>query len=200
MASVDALSPPAAEPTHRRWTKEEFYRMGELGWFEGQRAELVDGEIVVLSTQNFPNALTTDRIASALRTLFGPSYWVRMQLPLDTGRTSLPEPDVSVVIGPAGRYKDHPTDALLVVEISDTTLRFDRGRNGTHYAAAGVPDYWIVNLDQRQLEVYRDPQPDPSKPGRWRYQTQNTLSPPDTISPLQLPTATVTVASLLPPP
>ena len=189
----------AAEPQPHRWSKEEYYRLGKVGFFEGQRTELIDGEIFVVSPQNFPHAITTDRVATVLRKALGADYWVRTQLPQDTGRTSLPEPDISVVPGPPERYRDHPSQAVLVVEVSDTSLSFDRKRKAAHYAAAGVPDYWIVNLKQRQLEIFRDPQPDSSQAGRWRYQNQTTLTLADTISPLQLPTASISVASMLPP-
>lgn len=197
MATVDVPAPPKAEPITRRWTKQEFYQMGDLGWFEGQRAELIDGEIVVLSPQNFRHAYTTDRIAALLRSLVGPQYWVRTQLPLDTGRTSLPEPDVSIVLGPPERYQDHPSETLLAIEVSDTTLAFDRGRKAANYAAAGIADCWIVNLNQRQLEVFRDPQPDPTQANRWRYRSSQILTPADTVSPLQLPAVRLPVDSLL---
>ena len=174
--------------------------MGDLGWFEGQRAELVDGEIVVLSPQNFPHSSTTVRVFEALRSAFGSDFWVRMQLPLDTGRTSLPEPDVSVVAGHLEDYTEHPSEALLIVEVSDTTLTFDRGRKAANYAAAGVQDYWIVNLVDRRLEVHRDPRSDDADPQRWRYQTVRTLTTAESISPLALPAAAIAVQSLLPPP
>src|SRR5436305_10724674 len=98
-----------AEPQLRRFSKAEFYRMADLGWFTGQRAELIGGKIVVLSPQKSAHASTTDRVTELLRHLFGLGYWVRMQLPLNTGKSSLPEPDVSVVAGRREDYTDHPT-------------------------------------------------------------------------------------------
>ena len=81
-----------AEPKVRLWTRSEYHRMADLGWFDGQRAELVEGEIVVLSPQEFGHGATADRIAQLLRELLGDQFWVRMHLPVAVGETSEPEP------------------------------------------------------------------------------------------------------------
>jgi len=189
---------PELNPAPRRWTKLEYYEMAELGWFRGQRVELLDGEIMVLSPQNWPHAASTDQVAEVLRRVFGTGYWVRMQLPLDLGLYSEPEPDVSVVLGSRNDYQAHPTTAVLLVEISDTTLSSDRHRKGSLYARAGVSDYWIVNLVDLQVEVYRDPVPDNSQPHGFRCATREIKVAGETLSPLALPHAQVAVADLLP--
>ena len=87
---------------------------------------------------------------------------------------------------------------MLIVEVAQSRLRFDRRQNGSLYARAQVADYWIVNLPDRRLEVYRDPRPDPAAPFGWRYGTPLTLGPDDRVAPLAAPAASVTVADLLP--
>jgi Uma2 family endonuclease len=84
------------------------------------------------------------------------------------------------------------------VEVSESTLAYDRGRKGSLYARAGITDYWIINLVDSQVEVYRDPVPDPTQHHGWRYDTRTDLMPPATVSPLALPSAVVAVEDLLP--
>ena len=190
-------APPIVEPTPRRWTREEYYRMGELGLFHGQRVELIEGEIMVLSPQNWPHSSTVDRVSEALRRVLGTGFWVRTQFPLNLG-TSDPEPDVSVVLGRREDYSDHPTTAVLIVEVSDSSLTYDRTRKASLYARAGIADYWIVNLVNNQLEVHRDPRPDPAQHYGHGYASVTVLGRQDIISPLAAPQVSLAVSDLLP--
>lgn len=142
------------EPKTRAWTAQEYHQMDELGWFEGQRVQLVDGEIIIMSPQNFSHSVAVDRISKLLDRAVGEQYWVRSQLPLVLSGNSEPEPDISVVSGKREDYTDHPTTAILVIEVSDSTLSFDRGQKCRDYARAGIAHYWIVNLTNRSIEVY----------------------------------------------
>jgi Uma2 family endonuclease len=197
-APVPAFHGPAPdEPTPRRWTREEYYRMGDLGFFHGQRVELIEGEIMVLSPQNWPHTLTVARVGEALHRVLGTGFWVRMQFPLNLS-TSDPEPDVSVAAGRIEDYSDHPTTAVLVVEVSDSTLAYDRKRKASLYARAGIADYWIVNLVDKQLEVRRDPRPDPSQHYGHGYASLTILVPPAVVNPLAAPQVSLAVADLLP--
>ncbi len=185
-------------PEARPWTKAEYYRLGDLGLFEGQKAELLEGEIVVTSPMYWPHASGLDGVAEALRAALGPGVWVRTQLPVDLGQATEPEPDVSVVPGSRHSYTGHPTTAMLLVEVSDTTLARDRRRKGSLYARAGISDYWIVNLVDGQLEVYRNPVPDTSQRYGWRYADATILTRADGVAPLAFPAVTIPVADLLP--
>ena len=158
--------------------------MAELGWFAGQRVELIEGEIVVLSPQKFAHGQVTDRATELMREVFGAGFWARMQLPLDLGPSSEPEPDVSVVRGSRDSYAAHPQAAELVIEVSDTTLAFDRREKASLYARAGIADYWVVNLVQRVLHVYRDPQADENQPYGFGYGSTQTFQPGEQITPL----------------
>ena len=114
-----------------------------------------------------------------------------MQLPLKF-TTSVPEPDIAVVQGQLRSFvNSHPATAVLVVEVSDTTLEYDQVVKAPIYAAAGIEDYWIVNINERTVEVRRQPGPS-------GYRSLQTYTETDTISPLFNPTATILVADLLP--
>lgn len=189
---------PAADPQPRRWSRQEYYALAELGWFQGQRVELIEGEIWEMSPQHEPHFQVILLAGDVLRDAFGPGHTIRPQGPLSLGAISDPEPDLAVVSGSARDYVGHPTTALLVVEVSESSLAFDRSHKASLYAFAGIQDYWIVNLVARQLEVYRDPIPDAQERHGFRYDDVTTLREGDTISPLAAPRAVVRVADLLP--
>jgi Uma2 family endonuclease len=190
-------APQIGEPTPRRWTREEYYRLGELGFFHGQRVELIEGEIVVLSPQNWPHTSTVARVDQVLRRVLGTGFWVRTQFPLNLS-TSDPEPDVSIVAGQLEDYSDHPTTAVLIVEVSESSLDYDRTRKASLYARAGIADYWIVNLVNNQLEVHRDPRPDPAQHYGHGYASVTVLGRQDVVNPLAAPQVSLAVSDLLP--
>ena len=188
-----------AEPRTRIWTRDEFHRMTDLGFFAGQRAELLEGEILVFRPQKPAHFVATDQVADLLRRHFARGFHVRMQGPLDLGPHSEPEPDVAVVKGSRSAYRTrHPRIAVLVVEVSDATLLNDRNRKASLYARAGIADYWIVNLVDRQLEIYRQPQPDPTRPYGHGYGATTILGVKRSVSPLAAPKVSLAVADLLP--
>ena len=131
---------------------------------------------------------------------FGDGYWVRMQLPLHLGEDSEPEPDVSVVKGTERDFigTGHPQSALLVVEVSDSTPRFDRKTKASLYATAMIEDYWIVNLIDRVVEIHRRPRVDANDPRRGRYESIERAGAGAVIAPLALAGASIEVADLLP--
>ena len=124
---------------------------------------------------------------------------MRAQTPIALDEESAPEPDLAVVPGARADYlESHPTRPALAVEVADSSLDFDRQSKGSLYARAGVQDYWIVNLIDRVLEVYRDPVLDASAPYGWRYGSVHILMPPAAIAPLAMPSTPILVAKLLP--
>lgn len=189
----------------RRWTRVEYQRAGELGLFGPQeRVELIRGKVFQKVTQRPPHATSISKTVRALERLFGFDFVVRGQSPLALADDSEPEPDAAVVRGGPDDYADeHPRapDALLVIEVSDTTLGYDLGAKAVLYAEAGITDYWVLNLPRRQLEVRRDPLP-PSPGGRSAsgYRTVTIYLETDVIAPLFAPDRPVRVADLLPPP
>lgn len=178
-----------------RWTREEYHRIAETGLLGERRVELLDGEVWDMSPQRRPHYRTIRAVADALETAFGDAYDVQQQAPLGLGNDGEPEPDVAVVVGSWADYEDHPTpaDVKILVEVSDSTLTKDRTKKAEDYAKAGISDYWIVNLVDRQLEVYRDPSPEGA------YQSILILGPAKSIAPLNAPNAQISVTDLLPP-
>lgn len=180
-------------PPRRLWTREEFERASELGLFgPDERLELIDGEILEKMTQNSPHSTALCKTEDALRDTFRKGHVVRIQMPLSVGERSQPDPDIAVVLGSVDDFEErHPATAVLVVEISDTTVAFDRNRKAAVYALAGVPDYWILNLNTRRLEIRRDPLDG-------RYTSLTECSEDEIAHPLAEPQAAIKVADLLP--
>jgi len=156
---VQTLEQPKTVPIpRRRFTREEYYRMAELGLFRSERVELIEGDIIKMSPVSAEHVTCVHRLFQWLFQVFSDAT-VRIQSPLNLG-DSEPEPDIAVVPGKAGDYLHaHPTTALLVVEVAQTSLEYDREVKAPLYARAGIPEYWIVNLDGQCIEVYRDPAP-----------------------------------------
>jgi Uma2 family endonuclease len=177
----------------RHWTRDEYERLAGTGFFaSGQRAELVEGVIYEMSPQKGRHAAGIRGVEEALRTAFRQGHDVRVQLPLALDPDSEPEPDVAVVLGSWRDYPDtHPTTAVLIVEVSDSSSFHDRERKRALYARAGVPEYWILDLSEDRLEVYRDL-------GESGYETRLLLKSGDSLTPLASPGATVAVADILP--
>jgi Uma2 family endonuclease len=151
---------PTPPPRTHRFTVEEYERLGEIGILTVKdRVELIEGWIVDKMTQNPPHNLAGDNLAELLRALV-PSEWrVREQKAIRLS-TSVPEPDVSVVQAPMSRYaKRHPgpADIALLVEVAESSLADDRVLMTRVYARAKIPVYWIINLKDRQVEVYTQP-------------------------------------------
>lgn len=187
-------------PERRLWTRQEFDRAEELGLFGSEeRLELIEGEILVKELPlNAPHAAAQRRVEKVLGHLFAEGFDVRGQLPLALDSHSKPLPDIAVVEGAAEDYEtEHPTTALLLVEIADTTLRLDRTRKAGLYARAGIQEYWILNLQERVLEVYRQPE---STRGRFYYASVTQYTEDESIAPLAAPMAGIAVTDLLPRP
>jgi Uma2 family endonuclease len=185
-----------ALPT-RRWTSYEYRRMVDAGIIgPEEHVQLLAGEIVTMAPQNRSHAMAVRLAQRALESCFPPDRFdVQAQLPLALGGDSLPEPDVAVVAGSARDYPDHPSTALLVIEVADSTLRMDRQRKGPLYAGSGIAEYWIVNLVDRVVEVYREPI---QTSEGWTYRLIQRLGPGDRLAPLAAGESAVDVADLLP--
>jgi Uma2 family endonuclease len=180
--------------------REEYIRLSDEGYFQDRRVQLIGGELIEAADRKNKHAMGLSLVQDALRQAFGPNYWARNQASLDLGPLSMPDPDLAVVAGtPRSLCRAPiPTTALLVVEVSETTLAFDQTPKASLYAAAGIQDYWILNLIDDQLEVYRNPQPDPSQAFGFAYANVVILGPADFVTLLALPSARIPVVDLLP--
>lgn len=184
----------------RRWTRKEYERLIELGIIrDHEPLELIGGQLIVAEPKGSPHATAVELTALALSVAFGPGWAVRAQNPIALDDESEPEPDVVVVPGTLRDYRDaHPSSAALVVEVSETSLAFDRRHKGSLYARAAVADYWIVNLVAQHLEIYRRPVADPSAEFGWRYDDVTALPLDAGVAPLARPDVTVRVSALFP--
>src|SRR3990172_503498 len=182
----------------RRWSRIEYERLIDLGVFQpGDPIELIGGELVVAEPQGAPHYTAIRKTAGVLERTFGPSWDVRTQGPMGLDEESEPEPDVAVVPGALEDYRSaHPSRAALVVEVSESSLVFDRDHKGSVYARAGILDYWIVNLLDRVLEVYHEPAPDAAAPFGASYARREVLDPSRQVSPLVAPNASIRVRDL----
>ena len=174
-------------PTPKRWTRDEWYRLAELGFFpEGCHTELIEGEILVMSPQG-PNHSRSMMLGTEILTdFFRGTHMVRVQCPLTIDERTEPEPDFSII----GREEalalrgKHPGTAELVIEISDSSLSYDRNEKASLYARAGVPEYGILNLQKRSLELHRQPHQDSELRFGWGYASRTILGPEDDFAPL----------------
>ena len=184
--------------TVRRWSRAEYERLVDLGVFRGDPVELIGGQLIVAELQNSPHATAVGAADDALRAVLPAGFFVRAQMPVALDEESAPEPDLAVVAGRRSDYRaGHPASAVLVVEVADSSLRFDREDKGSLYARASVSEYWIVNLIDRVVEVYRDPGPDASAAHGWRYRSVTRLGPAATVEPVALPSTRIRIADLL---
>jgi len=184
----------------RHWTRLEYDRLIESGFFqEGDRVELLGGQLMVAEPQGSRHAATVSLVAEALRVAFGRGWYVTVQLPLALDDESEPEPDVAVVRGTAREYGDaHPSRPVLVVEVAESSRTLDRQHKASLYARAAVPEYWILDIVDNVLEVYRQPVADPRGAYGWRYASTATLRRGDSVTPLALPDSAIPISDLLP--
>lgn len=152
-----ATSPASPSPDRLRPLRRvEYDRLVALGAFTGERVELLDGRLVTMSPHGEPHAYSITRLTKLLVQRLGDRADVRVQLPFVASELSEPEPDLAVV-APGDYLDDHPHHAWVVIEVASSSLDEDRRVKAPLYAAAGVPEYWIVNLEERVLEVHRMP-------------------------------------------
>jgi Uma2 family endonuclease len=182
-----------SEPT--RLTAERYFGLVEAGVLsEEDRVELLEGVVVAMTPSNPPHAAGVARATEALFLAVARRAHIRPQLSLVLGRYSVPEPDLAVVAGRAADYDaSHPKTALLVIEVSDASLAQDRLTKAAIYAAAGIPEYWIVNLRDGVVEVMREPDP-----AQARWHEVRRVGRDARLELVALPGASVAVADLLP--
>ena len=197
MSSIVFASEPEMFPNRYRLPVEAYYRLKELGFLEG-RFEILDGEVISKMGQNPPHSSTLTRLFRILASLFGPDY-LRLQSPIVLsdmdGLYNEPEPDAAVTREPENAYNGRhpgPDDLLLVVEISDTTLRTDLNVKARLYARAGIAEYWALDLNARQLHVHREP-------ARGEYTQVTVHAETETVAFASRPEAPIAIAGLLPP-
>jgi Uma2 family endonuclease len=175
-------------------------RLDELGIFHpAERLELVGGQIVVKERQSPAHATAIRLAREVFEAAFGPGWDVRTRSPISLDEESEPEPDIAVVPGrPRDYIAAHPSGPPLVLEVAEATLSLDRDHKSSLYARAQIPDYWLVNVVDQVLEIYRDPALDSDAPYGWHYATVSILRDGDFVTPLAADSARIPVEDLLP--
>ena len=149
----------AAAEAFRPLRRVEYDQLVSLGVFEGERVELLEGALVAMSPIGAPHNASVQKLDRLLQLALNERALVRCQMSFVALDISEPEPDLAVV--PLRDYDtDHPDQAYLIVEVAESSVAYDRGRKRRVYASCGVPEYWIVNIPERCIEVYREPDVD----------------------------------------
>lgn len=185
------------------FTRKEYYALDDNHFFRSatrdQRVQLIGGVIQLESPMNPPHATGIRKATKTLERLFADGYEVRVQLPIDLGLISEPHPDLAVVTGSFEDYAtQHPKNALLVLEVSDTTIQADTHEKADLYAAGGIADYWVIDLTTDRVLVFRGPRPAAKSAFGHTYASLGAYGRDDKLTPLAAPHARVLVADLLP--
>ncbi len=194
MSAVRVTNAPAAKPAPRRFTVKEYYRMAKAGILnEDNRVELIEGEIICIPPIGPGHQGDTDHLRNVFAARLAGRALVRVQRPVRLNGFSEPQPDLLLLRPRADYYRNaHPSpgDVLLLVEVSDRSLVYDRGRKLRIYGRFGIPEVWIVNIRRREIEVYR-------RPGGERYEEVATLAPGQAIAPIAFPDGVLQVSDIV---
>lgn len=183
----------------RRWTLTEYRALAKAGFLDGMNTILIDGGILVMPNPGTKHDAALTKVNRFLNRVCPPGHYIRSQQSFDVGTDHDPGPDFAVVPGTEDDYDTlAPTTAPLIVEIAASSLSLDTTKKAELYATAGVQEYWVIDLEHRQLLVFRDPQSLPANLGTTAYKTHLTFAPTDSASPLCAPAASVLVSDLLP--
>lgn len=182
--------------TLRKWTVKEYHKLGEMGFFHPEeRVELIAGNIIKMSAKGTARASATRRTATLLHNLLENQATVYDKSPIALDDSSEPEPDIAVVIIDPFDYATHhptPSEIYLIIEVADSSLAYDREVKAQIYARSGIADYWVLNVNERQLHVFREP-------AAGGYQSEVIIGESASISPLQFPAVNIAILAMLPP-
>ena len=181
----------------KHWTVADYHRLSELGLLDpNKRTELIAGQITLMAAKGTPHVLALRLLSSSLNQLIVEQLvFVSLQDPIQLDDFSEPEPDLAIVQGTALDYETHhprPEQVYLVVEVADSTLKQDCEIKDKLYAQAGIADYWVLDLKNRQLHIFRDPTPN-------GYTHHLILTEPNQVSPLAFPDISLALATIFPP-
>jgi Uma2 family endonuclease len=189
------LDIPVGLPEQRRISVAEYHRMVEVGILgEDDRVELLEGVLVAMPPMGEPHSWSIQELTHIIVRALPEGYRARPQLPVTLGNYSEPQPDLAVVaLRDDDPHTDHPESALLVIEVAVSSLRYDRNAKGPVYARWGIPEYWIVDVDGRAVEVHTDP----DRVGA-RYRSIVRLTERETLKATTVPLPAIAIAAILP--
>ena len=178
------------------WTVQEYHQMSDLGILDpSQRTELIAGQIILMTSKGTPHVVTLQLLANNIQEQLGKTALIRTQDPIRLDNFSEPEPDLVIVQGTILDYTEHhpvPDDIYLVIEVADSTLKQDCEVKDKLYARSSIAEYWVVDIKNRQVQIFRDPTPT-------GYGSQLILTETHSVSPLAFPEMILAIASILPP-
>ncbi len=194
--SPETDAPALDAPQKRLFTRKEYHAMGKAGIFApNERVELLEGEIIVMSPAGDRHSACIVRLNRVFAGLnIANRTLVSVQSPVVTSSTSEPEPDFMLLTFRDDLYdfgKPRPQDVLLLIEVADSSLDYDRGIKLPYYASLGIPEVWIANLRNDRIESYTDPSPE-------GYRASRIYRRGDTISPTSFPDIEIAVSDIIP--
>jgi Uma2 family endonuclease len=177
----------------RKFTIEQYHKMAEVGILtEEDRVELIKGEIVEMSPIGLKHAATVNRLNQLFHRKLGDRVLVSVQNPIQLTNNSEPQPDLSLLKPRADFYETKTpevNDIFLIVEVADTTIIYDRDVKIPLYAENGIPEAWLIDVNDRSLIIYRQPTPE-------GYQTTQVLNGEENLSLLAFPEITINVSEI----
>ncbi|MBE9116777.1 Uma2 family endonuclease [Lusitaniella coriacea LEGE 07157] len=181
----------------KHWTVQDYHRMSDFGILDpNERTELIAGQITLMAAKGTAHVTTLRLLATVLDALLGDlPVFVSTQDPIQLDDFSEPEPDLAVIQGTVLDYAEHhphPSNVALVVEVADSTLKQDCETKDKLYAQAGIADYWVLDIKNRQLHIFREPTPT-------GYTRHLILTEPNQAVPLAFPNLALSLTSILPP-
>jgi len=190
---------PSQSPKPHRWTIAQYRELYKTGLFYDCKTMLLHGEVYVMALPSPMHSTASAKVENYLRAAFPTNPHVRVEKAFDIGTDNDPGPDVAVVPGTIDDYETrHPTIAILVVEVAVSSMPTDMNVKPELYAAAKVPEYWVLDVEGRELHIFHDPVAHPTGLGPNAYRTHQTFAAKDSVSPVAAPTALVKVEDLLP--
>lgn len=186
--------------TAKRFSIAEYHRLGELGFFApDERVELIRGEIIIMAAKGRLHSVCNSLLLEELVILLARRARLRVQEPIILSDDSEPEPDVVIARNRDDNYLSshpEPADILLVIEVSDSTLKYDRTTKLSLYAETGISNYWIFNLVDNQLEMHSEPYQ--KQNGSYSYQLQRIVLPNQTVVIPGFPELSLDLSSVFP--
>ena len=178
-----------------KFTTEDFYHLYETGLFDSKdRVELLNGEIIIMQAIGHRHAQAVTWLNAEFGEQSRRRYMISPQNPVELERYSMPQPDLTLVPWSRRTARRHPTpeEVFLIIEVADSSLAYDREEKRRAYASAGIREFWLLNLADDVLEIYRQPEGS-------AYREQLTIPADGTASPLAFPDVTIALADILPP-
>jgi Uma2 family endonuclease len=192
-------TPPSLDEARARpWTRDEFVRLIELGFFRSQRVELIDGDIFEIPAPSKRRLAAICIVQHLLETALCGKMPIRALGTIDLGLRSAPDADLALFANDDELYASGlPPIPELVIQVSDSTLAHDRGPKADLFARARIPEYWIVNLKERRVEVYRQPRHADDHSPSMHYSHMQVFLGDEQVAPLAAPKARIAVSDLL---